>query len=323
MKKQIVIMLAVLLFSTTIVEAGVWANFWGAVGTTVENYNTDMLATGDAINASLKEGKVLAAFDAYDKNIQIVGEHALANSKAVYKALKDIVLWIPNQIKKVWDKFVAILQKIRDQLAAMNQPGGLTGGSPSAPAAKASSVYNSPKASKGWMDSFDMSPIDNNDNADNTPVSNNESTISLGTNGTDLGDGWIKMFKNAPDFESKLETFTNYKGHTKTMSLYMNGLEKEHFKALDPNFTKITNECNHIEGLLLEELSESLEADGEKVNTLTKTLSAMSENEAKVVLGSLTKKVSRRSAMLQLSGNSSLAEAVNGFNKTATEKGLK
>ena len=314
MKKHIAILMTVLfLFNATFAQAGIWGNFWTAVGNTVESYNADMLATGDAVNASLKEGKVMEAFTSYEKNIQVVGDHALENSKAVYKALKDIVMWIPNQIKKVWDKFVAVLQKIRDQLAAMNQPGALTGGSPSAPSTKASSVY-AVKSSKGWMDAFDVSnytPEDSN---------TNNTHVSLAEN--DLGDGWVAMFENAGDFKAKLNTFVNYRGHTQTMALYMNGLEKEHFKALDPNFTKVTNECAHIEGLLLEEISESLQNDGAAVQTLTETLNTMSESEAKATLGTLVKKVSRRAAMLSLSGNSSISNAVSHFNEAAESKGL-
>ncbi len=295
------------LLSAPFVQAGIWGNFWTAIGNTVENYNADMLATGDAVNASLKEGKVMEAFTAYEKNIQIVGDHALENSKAVYKALKDIVLWIPRQIKKVWDKFVAILQKIRDQLAAMNQPGALTGNTtPSAPTTK---------ASKSWMDAFDVSNYDPNGNTSQTTADS-----ALVTN--DLGDGWVKMFNDSPDFAAKLKTFSHYKGHTQTMNLYMNGLEKEHFKALDPNFTKVTNECAQIEGLLLEELSKDLEEEGTKLETLTSSLNGMSENEAKATLGTLVKKVSRRARMLQLSGNASVSKTIKQFNKAVKKKNL-
>ena len=318
MKTKIVLMLTVLFLSNVaFVQAGVRANFWNAVGTTVEGYNADMLATGNAVNASLKEGKILEAFASYDKNIQVVGNNALANSKAVYKALKDIVLWIPHQIKKVWDKFVAILQKIRDQLAAMNQPGGLTGGTPSAPSSKASSVYGPTAPSKGWMDAFDMSPIDNNSSSTNNNVNTN-----VVSNGNDLGDGWVNVFKNSEDFKAKLNTFINYKGHTQTMSLYMNGLKSENFKALDPNYTKVVNECSYIEELLLDEISRDLENNGKKITTLTNVLNSMDENEAKVVLGSLVKKITRRSTMLQLNGNSSVSEAINDFKKVATGKNL-
>lgn len=310
MKKVTAILMAMMFLCTTsFAHAGLWGNFWTAVGNTVENYNADMLATGDAVNASLKEGKVLEAFTAYEQNIQVVGDHALENSKAVYKALKDIVMWLPNQIKKVWDKFVAVLQKIRDQLAAMNQPGGLTGGAPSAPSTKASSVY---KASKGWMDAFDMSSYN--------PETNSSGNQAVSAN--DLGDGWVEVFENAGDFKSKLNTFIHYRGHTQTMNLYMNGLEKKHFKALDPNFTKVTNECAHIETVLLEEISESLQDDGSKVKDLAAAIGEMSEHEAKATVGSLAKKVSQRAAMLSLSGNDSIKDAVEELKSALSEKNM-
>jgi hypothetical protein len=320
MKIRIAIMLAVVFFcNTAFVQAGVWANFWNAMGTTVEGYNADMLATGNAVNASLKEGKILAAFAAYDSNIQVVGNNALANSKAVYKALKEIVMWIPNQIKKIWDKFVAILQKIRDQLAAMNQPGGL-GGTPAAPpASKASALYTANASSKGWMDNFDISPISSDeDSTDNSQAVGTNVQASV----NDLGDGWVKVFENGADFDAKLNTFINYKGHTQTMALYMNGLKKEHFNALDPNYSKVVNECSHIEDLLLDELSQSLESDGQKMASFTSVLNSMDESEAKVVLGSLVKKVSKRATMLALNGDSSITETVSNFKKAVADKNM-
>ena len=39
------------------VEAGVFANLMNAIHKSVEDYNRDYLATGDAVTASLKEGK--------------------------------------------------------------------------------------------------------------------------------------------------------------------------------------------------------------------------------------------------------------------------
>ncbi len=282
-------------------QAGVFGNFWAAVGKAVEDYNADMLATGDAVNAALKDGKIMEAFTAYEQNIQVVGDHALANSKAVYAALKEIVMWIPNQLKKIWDKFVAILQKIRDALAALNQPGGGI-----IPAAKASKIYApSTRASRGWMDNFDFKPVD----TDNEEEAEDSNQPAPPQNFKGLGDGWVELFESHADLNEKLKTFTQYRGHCHTMGLWMQSLEKDKLAALDPQFTKVTSECSAIEDALFNEISDSLENDGAKMDEYTKFLKSVSKDEAEVLLGGLTKKLSRR--MTMAGRNSSL----KGFTK--------
>ena len=125
MKKLIWVTL-LLCCSTALTRAGLWSNLNDAQTNLINSYNTDMLATGDSVIASMQTtgplgGKLNSAFTNYHNNIVITGDHALENSKALYKALRDIAMWLPDQLKKLWEKFVAWLQSIRDKLNAMNE----------------------------------------------------------------------------------------------------------------------------------------------------------------------------------------------------------
>ena len=297
------VMVFALLFAPC-AQAGVFGNFWAAVGKAVEDYNADMLATGDAVNAALKDGKIMDAFTAYEQNIQVVGDHALANSKAVYAALKEIVMWIPNQLKKIWDKFVEILQKIRDALAALNQPGG---GIIPAARTKASQIYapstRASRTTRGWMDNFDFKPVDSDEEEEEAEEPTTEPTLPQNFKG--LGDGWVELFEQHGDLSAKLKTFTQYRGHCHTMGLWMKSLDKEKLEALAPQFTKVTAECATVEDSLFNEISASLEDDGAKMKEYTNFLKAMPKDEAEVLLGGLTKKLSRRMKMVSRSRGTS------------------
>ena len=313
------IMVFALLFAPC-AQAGVFGNFWAAVGKAVEDYNADMLATGDAVNAALKDGKIMDAFTAYEKNIQVVGDHALANSKAVYAALKEIVMWIPNQLKKIWDKFVEILQKIRDALAALNQPGG--GIIPAGGGTKASKMFmpttRASRTSRGWMDNFNFKPVDgDSDDEEDNAGSEPTTEPSMPQNLKGLGDGWVEVFEQHGDLGAKLKTFTQYRGHCHTMALWMKSLEKDKLAALDPQFTKVTSECATVEDALFNEISESLESDGAKMTEYTQFLKSMPKDEAEVLLGGLTKKLSRR--MNMVSRNRGVSKEFSKMNSEFSE----
>jgi len=309
----VTVLMAALCVCATPSHAGVWGNFWAAVGKAVEDYNTDMLATGDAVNAALKDGKIMDAFTAYEKNIQVVGDHALANSKAVYAALKEIVLWLPKQLKKIWDKFVEILQKIRDSLAALNQPGGgiIPAGKASMTTTKGSSTYDDGAATKrGWMDAFDFKPLPTDNGS--TPVTpapssddDDAAVVTPPQSGSfkGLGDGWVEAFEQGDSLTDKLKTYSQYRGHCHTMGLWMQSLDKKNFEAIDPQFTKVTSECDLIESVLFEEIATSLDGDGAKMREYDAFVKSLGKDEADVMLGSLTQKLSRRAKMLGANGS--------------------
>jgi hypothetical protein len=56
--------------------------------------------------------------------------------------------------------------------------------------------------------------------------------------------------------------------------------------------------------------------------SFTSVLNSMDESEAKVVLGSLVKKVSKRATMLALNGDSSITETVSNFKKAVADKNM-
>ncbi len=124
--KKLLIVLTVFHLTISSGLCGLWSNLNDAIGAAVNDYNTDMLATGDSVITSMQTTasvgeKLNGAFTNYHTNIVITGDHALENSKAVYKALRDIAMWLPDQLKKLWEKFVAVLQSIRDKLNALNE----------------------------------------------------------------------------------------------------------------------------------------------------------------------------------------------------------
>jgi len=327
-KRLMLLMVVVSLCAAPTVHAGIWGNFWGAVGKTVEDYNADTMATGEAVGAALKAGEFNAAFTSFETNYSLTGEHALANSKAVYSALKEIVLWIPNQIKKVWDKIVEVLQKLRDNLNAINE--SLGGGSQPAPAVAPASAPGAPTATSKSIRpnlSVKASTTSKRSNAFTEAFSFGAVSESAPptANGLGLGDGFVERFK-ATDLPSKLHTFKIYRGHIALSDKWMQSLEAAHQKAISPNFEKMTSECNLLEDLLFEEIGSSVDGDGKALAEFTKYLqSNVEKEEAQVALAGLVKKLSRRTAMASVhSQASSEAKACIAKFAQAKEKlGLK
>jgi len=150
--------------------AGVLANLMNAIHKSVEDYNRDYLATGDAVNAALKDHKLNGAFTAYEQNMLVTCDNALVNTKAIYKALMDIVNWLPNKIKELWEKFVAGLASIRETF-------GGRGDGPSAPTT----------SKESWMQAFEFRSL---------PVDDQGGGSSGGAaaSGRGLGDGFVESF---------------------------------------------------------------------------------------------------------------------------------
>lgn len=337
MKKRwtsVALVLVLSLGMTSVANAGLWANLWNSLGKAVEDYNADMIATGTSVNESLKNGKVLEAFDNYEKNMLVTCEHALANTKATYTALKDIVLWLPRQLKKIWDKFVAILQKIRDALIAMSQPGGLIPGgngggtTPPAPAAASTTARGSQSfdARRGFMGNFDFTPYKPQNNPPqpaSNPTSND--TPAPMVSGQGLGDGFVESFKTASSLRDRLTTFTNYRGHVHTMTLWMNGLQANERAALEPNFQKVSSECALLEELIFDEVSASIEGDGKAMAEFTAYLKSSDAADAPILLGELATKIKRRLSMVRANaaGGADTAAMAKSFAEAMKAAGLR
>jgi hypothetical protein len=327
MRMRVLLVAVLLVLVAPCAHAGVWANFWNAVGKTVEDYNTDMLNTGNSVNEALKNKKIMDAFTNYEKNMMITCEHALENSKGVYQALKDIVLWVPRQIKKIWDFFVGILQKIRDALTAMNQPHGNTPpaettGAPSAPVSRASGVYAraSSTGGRGWMDQFNVKPT----GSDETPTADTgEASPPAILQGEGLGDDFVDRFK-ASSFAERLKTFEAYAGSVHATEAWLQGLQTEHRKAFEPNFQRVTGELGLLEDLLFDELTQSLEGDAQVFESFVGRLGQGEASETAVIFGSLAKKVSKgtKMALMHDQGNEGLTKLVAEFDAACQKAGL-
>ena len=214
---RLIVLLFFLLYAVNLAQAGLWSNLNDAMANLVNDYNTDMLATGDSVNSSMQGegslgGKLNSAFDNYHTNIVTTGDHALENSKAVYKALRDIAMWLPDQLKKLWEKFVALLQGIRDKLNALNEQ---LGGSSEAAASKASRTR------------------------------------------VGLGDGFVVRFEKAQDLRTKIKIYGDYWQLVEETGQKLMQEEEKNRNELLPKLQKVAAECMAIEEVLLKEVMKS------------------------------------------------------------------
>ncbi len=115
------LVLAVTLFALPgRVEAGLFKNLLTKVDTLMNNYNQNMWMGENSLGNTVlkgvqgKGGNFFQVFDATAAALQNAQNQALTDLKAVWEAVKDIVLWLPRKIKEIFVKTI-------NKLNAMNQ----------------------------------------------------------------------------------------------------------------------------------------------------------------------------------------------------------
>lgn len=115
------LVLAVTLFALPgRVEAGLFKNLLTKVDTLMNNYNQNMWmgenSLGNTVIKGVKGegGNFFQVFDSTVAALQNAQNQALTDLKAVWEAVKDIVLWLPRKIKEIFVKTI-------NKLNAMNQ----------------------------------------------------------------------------------------------------------------------------------------------------------------------------------------------------------
>lgn len=152
-------------------QAGVFRNLLDKVGKTMTDFNNDMWTGENSVGATAwkHEG---GFFKTFDNTVAAFGRaqaNAAGNLKEVWKAVKDIVLWLPRKIGAAFQKLMDKVNGFRDKLNAMNQGAtvkdrwknlvGAGGGGGGAPAAMAFSAPSAPPPS-GDLDGGDMDLAD-------------------------------------------------------------------------------------------------------------------------------------------------------------------
>ncbi len=292
MKKQILLVLVLSLF-TSPCYGGLFANLMNAIHKSVEDYNTDYLATGDAVTVALKEGKLNAAFTAYEQNMMVTCDHALANTKVIYKSLMDIVNWLPNKIKELWEKFVAGLASIRETF-------GQSGPS-------------RPKAS--LIGAFDFSLLQPEQMVSREP----SRRVSRG-----LGDNFLQKFQGAQNLSEKFSTFVKYQGHITMWQSWLSSLGNKEQSSLMNKFNLVRSERDEVEQLMFDEVTESLQSDGKALVALTTALESVDRKDGQLLYESLAIKVKRHVNSLSLHGRDRivLKEQVTRFRQACQDLGF-
>lgn len=107
-------------------SAGVLKNLYNAVSKTVEDYNNDMWLAEDSVGGSVVNGiKGKKGFNQIFTDsvgaMQRAQDNAASNVKGIFKAIKDIVLWLPRKIQAAFNKLMGKVNDFRDKLNSMNQ----------------------------------------------------------------------------------------------------------------------------------------------------------------------------------------------------------
>ncbi len=273
--------------------AGVWKNLWDAIAKATDDYANDIVTTGNNINQKLKEHKWSEAFDAYANDTNATGQHALQNSKAIFKALMDIANWVPNQIKKLWEKFVAGLENARKQLEALHHHGG---GGDQAPKAAISSVNGD--LSSRFMSKFSPVLPRKKEKEENDGVI--EESLSR-----DLGDGFLRRFASCNSPEAKCNVFSEYMAKIRRMERWLDEEVDEQYKpAFEEKMEFIENDAGGLRDIFVEQVCDSGLHGGELFDEYLKRLK---DDE---ILASTLKDVKRRLSMKASEGDEEARNAL-------------
>lgn len=130
----LLLLVAFLLLAPAQSQAGVFKNLADSVGKTLEDYNNDMWTGENSVGKSVLNGKgsFNERFSATAAALGRAQDNAKGNMQAVWKAVKDIVLWLPRKLNALFNK---LMGKVRWFVDRLNQING--GGSPGAPVSMA------------------------------------------------------------------------------------------------------------------------------------------------------------------------------------------
>lgn len=140
----VIFLAAFLLVAPGQAEAGLMKNLLEKVGKTMTDFNNDMWVGENSVGGTVwnHEGGFMKTFDNTVAAFSRAQANAAANLKEVWKAVKDIVLWLPRKIGAAFKKVMDKVNAFRDKLNGMNQGAtvkerfqNLVGGGPGAPSA--------------------------------------------------------------------------------------------------------------------------------------------------------------------------------------------
>ena len=124
-RRLVLVFLAALVFvGPRSAEAGVFRNLLDKVGKTMEDYNRDMWTGENSVGKTPFKKGGGGFFKRFEDTAAAMGraqDNAKANVKAVWEAVKDIVLWLPRKIGAAFGKLMDKVRNFMGKLGQMNQ----------------------------------------------------------------------------------------------------------------------------------------------------------------------------------------------------------
>ena len=296
---------AVLLTVLTVgtVHANAWNNFWNNVGNAVNNYNTNVLATGDQVNEAIKNKDANAAFDNYLAGIQKTGDDALADSKALGVALKELVQSIPKAIKALWDKIVDAILKLRDKFCKGNSEGGDTSAPPAQEPPAQEPPAQDPPAEEPPAEEppAEQPPVEEQPPAEEAPAEqppaeeaaagelsddpfpedgdfpDDESATAPKASATSTP--FVRAFASSDSFGDKLETFNKYNEKLTELMQLVGTMEDEHRDSVASRVSFLADEVSALKAIIEKDIKEALAKENNEEVFVPLTNAANSQDE--------------------------------------------
>ena len=242
-----------------------WTELWNNVGNAVNNYNENMLATGDSVNQAIAEKDPNAAFENYVSGIQKTGDDALADSKAVGQALKALLDTIPKAIKALWDEFIDAITAIKLWFLQGQEEGS------SAPPAEEPPAEEPPAEEPPAEEPPAEEPPAEEPPAEEEPPATEEATEQAQPSAEEAEapgpvevkasstlSSFLLAFKESNDFEAKLRTYVVYKENFSAIIDTVSGLKEEEKSALQARVDFLSRELSTMEQIMEDEIGEAL-----------------------------------------------------------------
>ena len=296
------ILLTLLTFGS--VHANAWNNFWNNVGNAVSNYNTNVLATGDQVNEAIKNKDANAAFDNYLAGIQKTGDDALADSKALGVALKELVQSIPKAIKALWDKIVDAILKLRDKFCHGNSGGSDSQTPPPAeePPAEDPPAVEPPAQDPPAEEPPAVEPPAEEPPAEQPPTEQppvEETAVGELSDDPFPEDGdipdddgaaapkasatmtpFVRTFASSKSFGDKLDTYNQYNQQLGELMQLVGSMEEEHRNSVASRVSFLADEVSALKAIIEKDIKEALATENNENVFIPLTHAANSQDES-------------------------------------------
>jgi len=265
----IAIVLALALPAPSTVRAGLWDNVGTAMGNLVENYNNNMEATGDHVIEAVKNKDVHAAVIGYNADMETMGQGVINDSKALGAALKEIVAYIPNAIKAVWDKIVDFLVSLREKFC---YPGHTPPADPPAeePVAEEPAVEEPAEEEIVATEEVEV--------AEEAATSDEVIADLAEVKASSTSNHFLSTFASSNDHRLQLDTYLAYRTQLDEMTALIENLDGEAREETVRKIQFLLHESSEMERILEEAVASAVDS-GQADDALLAELAQRATNE--------------------------------------------